>query len=413
MIDARVGLTQVSSAVAPDCEQRFRQRGMPRVALALESLFERERDGRGEGLARHVGQLSRQAVRSGVLDVQAHAAILPRRKQRLPGFLSRVVPPRGRLPPSALLDGIAPELRACMQGKSCFNFTTVDASSRPRQLPSRVTSKRRDATTDAETPARSGIGAVRASRGVGYDDGRCTTAQSRDPRSLVKSIYKTRSLTEKTYRRIERAILRHELEPGEPLVINELAGRLGVSRTPVKEALLLLERSGLVEAEEGRMHVANLSLDDLEEVFEVRASIELYAIGKIAHAGEVTRQLANVYDSLQAYRSPAGTEDAQRASELDLKFHRALVASAGNRRMLTIWDQMATELQRFWSDGVGNLSRIASDVDECVSIVDAIRNHDADAASALLVRHLDQTKRALMSWRDQQHARTEGASVAS
>jgi DNA-binding GntR family transcriptional regulator len=227
----------------------------------------------------------------------------------------------------------------------------------------------------------------------------------------VKSIYKTRSLTEKTYRRLERAILRRELEPGEPIVINDLAGKLGVSRTPVKEALLLLERSGLVEADDGRMHVANLSLGDLEEVFEVREAIELYAIGKIADAGEVSRQLANLYDALKEHRSPTGAEDAQHASELDLKFHRALVASAGNRRMLSIWDQMATELQRFWSDGVGNLSRIASDVDECVGIVDAIRHHDAQAASALLVRHLDQTKRSLASWRDRQHARSDGAAA--
>lgn len=221
----------------------------------------------------------------------------------------------------------------------------------------------------------------------------------------MKSIYKTRSLTEKTYRRLERAILRRELEPGEPLVINDLAGKLGVSRTPVKEAILLLERSGLVETDDGRIHVSNLSLGDLEEVFEVREAIELYAIGKIAGAGEVSRHLANVYDALEEHRSPQGPLDAEQASELDLKFHRALVASAGNRRMLGIWDQMATELQRFWNDGVGNLSRIASDIDECVGIVDAIRSHDSDAASALLVRHLDQTKRALASWQDSQHVR--------
>lgn len=225
----------------------------------------------------------------------------------------------------------------------------------------------------------------------------------------MKSIYKTRTLTEKTYRRLERAIVRRELEPGEPLVINDLAGKLGVSRTPVKEALLLLERSGLVENDDGRIHVANMSLGDLEEVFEVRESIELYAIGKIAGAGEVSRQLANVYDALKEHRSPQGPSEAQRASELDLKFHRALVASAGNRRMLGIWDQMATELQRFWNDGVGNLSRIASDVDECLGIVDAIRSHDADAASALLVRHLDQTKNALEYWQNRQNARASDA----
>lgn len=214
----------------------------------------------------------------------------------------------------------------------------------------------------------------------------------------MKSIYKTRSLTEKTYRHIERAILRRELEPGEPLVINDLAGRLGVSRTPVKEALLLLERSGLVQSHEGRMRVAKLSLGDLEEVFEVREAIELYALGKIADAGEVSTQLANLYDSLKMQRNPTGPDGARAASELDLKFHRAIVAAAGNSRLLAAWDQTATELQRFWSDGVGNLSRIAADVDECIGIVDAIRGFDAEAAAELLLVHLHQTKLALASW---------------
>lgn len=224
----------------------------------------------------------------------------------------------------------------------------------------------------------------------------------------MKSIYKTRSLTEKTYRRVERAILRRELEPGEPLVINELAGKLGVSRTPVKEALLLLERSGLVESNEGRMRVANLSLGDLEEVFEVREALELYALGKIADAGEVSTQLANLYDALREQRSPTGLAEARTASELDLKFHRALVAATGNSRLLAVWDQTATELQRFWNDGVGNLSRIATDVDECIGIVEAIRSHDAEVAADLLLRHLHQTKRALASWQRDQEPATVG-----
>ena len=222
----------------------------------------------------------------------------------------------------------------------------------------------------------------------------------------MKSIYKTRSLTEKTYRRIERAILRRELEPGEPLVINDLAGKLGVSRTPVKEALLLLERSGLVDSDEGRMRVAKLSLGDLEEVFEVREAIELYALGKIADAGEVSTQLANLFEGLQAQRSPTGPDGARAASELDLKFHRALVAAAGNSRLLAVWDQSATELQRFWNDGVGNLTRIVADVDECIGIVEAIRGHRAEAAADLLVRHLHQPKLSLASWqRDQEPAK--------
>jgi DNA-binding GntR family transcriptional regulator len=219
----------------------------------------------------------------------------------------------------------------------------------------------------------------------------------------VRRIYKTRSVSEKTYHRLEAAILRRELEPGEPLVINELASELGVSRTPVKEALLLLEGAGLVANDDGRITVARLSLTDLEEVFEVREAVELFALTKVAASG-LGAPLEALYDVLAAHRQPVGDGEARTASELDLRFHRGLVLATGNARLVAIWDKSATELRRFWNDGVGSLTRIATDIDECLGVLDALRIGDEAGASEVLVRHLEQTKQALAAWQREQGA---------
>ena len=219
----------------------------------------------------------------------------------------------------------------------------------------------------------------------------------------MRRIYKTRSVSEKTYRRLEAAILRRELEPGVPLVINELAAELGVSRTPVKEALLLLERAGLVANDDGRITVARLSLTDLEEVFEVREAVERFALTKVAKTG-LGPPLEAIYDALAAHRQPVGEDEARTASELDLRFHRGLVLATGNARLLDIWDKGATELRRFWNDGFGSLSRISTDIDECLGVLDALRIGDEAGASEVLIRHLVQTKQALAAWQREQGA---------
>lgn len=217
----------------------------------------------------------------------------------------------------------------------------------------------------------------------------------------MRRVYKTKSVSEKTYLRIERAILRKELEPGQTLVINDLAEALGVSRTPVREALLLLEKTGLVRNENGRITVSDLSLNDLEEVFEVRQAIELFSIQKLVDNDDL-KQLKSIRESLEAHRRPATDADAEAAAALDLKFHHTLVVSTGNVRLVAVWDQMATELRRFWSDGKANLSRIRSDVEECLAIVTALEEGNAARASKLLLDHLNQTKQALAVWQREQ-----------
>ena len=210
-------------------------------------------------------------------------------------------------------------------------------------------------------------------------------------------VRKSASVTERTYRALERAITQNKLSPGQPLVIADLAEELGVSRTPVREALLMLEKAGLVETTNGRMTVAGLSTIDLDEVFEFREAIELFCIQKVAERGAKER-LKPLRDVLERHVAAGEGLDAEAAAAADLRFHRAVVSLADNERLLTAWDQVATHLQRFWQEGRANLSRVRSDLEECLSIVAALEARDTEAAARILREHLRHTKSALAAW---------------
>ena len=218
----------------------------------------------------------------------------------------------------------------------------------------------------------------------------------------MRKIQKSKSATQKTYRQLERAISQNDLIPGQLLVITELAANLGVSRTPVREALLMLEKAGLVEVDNGRMIVSGLSLADLEEVFEFRQAIELFALDKvIEHSTDKQLQMLKV--TLEPYYHIKADTDTEAAAKADLAFHRTLVVHADNRRMLASWDQMALQLQRFWQDGRHNSARVQRDITECLQIVRFIETRESSAAATLLREHLQQTKLSLTNWRNLQN----------
>ena len=214
----------------------------------------------------------------------------------------------------------------------------------------------------------------------------------------IRKIQKNKSTTQKTYLQLEQAISRNDLIPGQLLVITELAADLGVSRTPVREALLMLEKAGLVEVNNGRMIVSGLSLADLEEVFEFRQAIELFAIDKVIEQCTDT-QLQTLKATLEPFENMI---DIEAAAKADLTFHRTLVLYADNARMVASWDQMAMQLQRFWQDGRNNIGRVNRDIEECLLIARFIEARDNASASSLLREHLRQTKVSLTYWRNLQ-----------
>lgn len=140
-------------------------------------------------------------------------------------------------------------------------------------------------------------------------------------------------LKEKIAEAIRGWILDGTLKPGERVVELVAAARLGVSRAPLREALLLLERDGLVRTtpHHGAV-VTRLDPDDVREIFEIREALETLAAKRI-RASLTPAKRARLLEALRGLEDAARARHLPRFSEADLKFHRTLWQLAGNRHL--------------------------------------------------------------------------------
>lgn len=141
-----------------------------------------------------------------------------------------------------------------------------------------------------------------------------------------------RVLTDDVFEAVKAMVMDHAVEPGERLSIDRLAQQLGVSHTPVREALARLEAVGLAVKEplRGYRATALLSRAELDDLFDFRLLVEPWAAGRAAErGGEDRRGLTDLLEGFQ--EAPAGGYDRYRAlTEHDQRFHDLVMALAGN-----------------------------------------------------------------------------------
>lgn len=198
-----------------------------------------------------------------------------------------------------------------------------------------------------------------------------------------------RSLADDVVERLRRAIWSGRLAPDERLREEVLADLLDVSRGPIREALVQLEREGLVVKQPNRgAVVARLSREDLDEVYTLRLAIERLAIQQaVRHADERhIAQMQAVVDKMAAY-SNAYTE--QMAATLDVGFHEILYQSAQHKRLYDCWATLKPQIHIFLlSRNVANPDFRELSVQSHQAILDAIRERDERLAVTQIETHL-------------------------
>jgi DNA-binding GntR family transcriptional regulator len=142
------------------------------------------------------------------------------------------------------------------------------------------------------------------------------------------------SLVERAYREIKHRILHNQYGPGYQALEQEIADELGMSRTPVRESLIRLEKEGLVQCIPRRgMRVVPLSLDDLMEIYDVLTCLETMAAELLARKRPEAGELADLEQALAAMEAAMAADDLEAWAEGDDRFHRALLGLCGNRRL--------------------------------------------------------------------------------
>lgn len=196
------------------------------------------------------------------------------------------------------------------------------------------------------------------------------------------------SQTQRAVTLLRDMVISNKLPPGSNHLESELADMLGMSRTPVREAAIILEGQGLVEVRPRRgIRVLPIAASDMEEIYSILTELEALAAYQIAERGIAPADLASLRGFIAEMERALGDDDRKRWAHADDEFHRKLVGLAGNRRLESI---VAT-----YSDQVHRARLLtlymrpaphASNADHR-ALVDAIAAGDAERAREVHRRH--------------------------
>jgi DNA-binding GntR family transcriptional regulator len=193
---------------------------------------------------------------------------------------------------------------------------------------------------------------------------------------------------DRVYAHVKQGVLERRYEGGTLLTEGELAEAVGVSRTPVREALLRLEVEGLIKLypKKGAL-VLPVSAQEIADVVETRLLVEEHAARKAVPASP--QLLARLEELLEQQKRQGETGDLAAVAVTDRCFHAEIVRSGGNEILSRLYDQLRDRQLRM---GVAVMhshpDRIAKNVAEHSEILEALRASDPDAAAALVHRHV-------------------------
>ncbi len=196
------------------------------------------------------------------------------------------------------------------------------------------------------------------------------------------------SLKDKAYNAIKSAILSLQLKPGAPLVESELAQQLGISKTPVRDALLELEREGFVTKVLFKgTYVTEVTLKDVREIFQVRAVLEGLA-ARLAAPLFSPQELDQMAENLAAAEAALAEGNLDLCSERGKRLHDAIINKADNQRLTLIIRNLDDHVQRFrlLSDQISG--RLNKSVKEHRRVLEALRQRDPAAAEQAMRDHL-------------------------
>lgn len=195
-------------------------------------------------------------------------------------------------------------------------------------------------------------------------------------------------LREVIFNTLREAIIVGELKPGERLMEVQLAEKMGVSRTPVREAIRKLELEGLVEMIPRKgAHVADLSVKDIMDVLEVRATLD--GLATALSASRITedeiKELKHVQSQFANY---VEKENLQGTIKKDVEFHDIIYRSSRNDKLIQIANNLREQVQRFRVIYLKDYGSPKDIVKEHSEIFEAVLRKDSEAARIAAKKHI-------------------------
>jgi len=204
-----------------------------------------------------------------------------------------------------------------------------------------------------------------------------------------KEVAKGQPLYEQVYKALRKALLQGQIKPGTRLTESRLATQLGVSRTPVREALRQLQQDGLVKVGNGgRVLVPVPDTRDIEDLYECRILLEVRAVERAARQATES-QLKTMEDALRAAEQALASGDPLEALQHNTGFHDLVARASGNSRLAELLDGVRAQIL-YMRAVVIQTPAIGTDVlREHRHLLDCLRRRDPVMAAEAARRHLE------------------------
>lgn len=195
---------------------------------------------------------------------------------------------------------------------------------------------------------------------------------------------------------IRQAIIDGTFSPGERLMEIQLADEMGVSRTPVREAIRKLELEGFVVMIPRRgTYVADISIKDITEIYEIRISLDILAAGLAAE-----RITDEELEKLNSYLVEIGryvpAMDIDKIVELDTAFHDILYKATRNERLVSVIGNLREQLTGIRGRSMSYPGRLVETMDEHRALVDSIASRDVERAQRAARVHIENAEQTLL-----------------
>jgi len=195
-------------------------------------------------------------------------------------------------------------------------------------------------------------------------------------------------LRDVVFETLKEAILTGKLEPKERLMEIKLANQLGVSRTPVREAIRKLELEGLVIMEPRKgAYVSDISFKDIIDTLEVREALETFAV-KLAIEKNTVEKISEIEILNKNFKEAYKDKDIEKMVEFDTKIHSEILRLSNNKKLISFMEELNEIMQRFrliFFNETYNPKRID---EEHQAVMKALKNKDVEGAQEAMRKHL-------------------------
>ena len=203
-------------------------------------------------------------------------------------------------------------------------------------------------------------------------------------------------LREIVFEYLREAILTGKLEPGQRLMEVQLAEQLGVSRTPVREAIRKLELEGLVVMIPRKgAYVADVSLKDIIDVLEIRAALEGLA-ASLASERMCDEDLEKLEGIAHEFKKKLDTDNIEEMVEKDVEFHDLIFKATNNQKLIQINNSLREQVYRFRITYISDFDTSKNLVSEHAQILDAICKRDSRVAMEHAMTHIENAEQFLI-----------------